>query len=98
MKEHWISVKELAARLDVNPDTIYKWITRKKMPAHKLGRLWKSLATTMLPIAQQVSLPGPFDLPVTLESARPLAKGLECRVRLPGNSQYVAVHGQGSKP
>jgi len=28
-------------RLGVNPDTIYKWIERKKMPAHKVGRLWK---------------------------------------------------------
>jgi excisionase family DNA binding protein len=28
----------------LNPDTIYKWITRKSMPAHKLGRLWKFLA------------------------------------------------------
>ena len=35
-----------------------------------------------LPIGQQVSLPGHLDLPVTLESARPLAKGFECRVRL----------------
>jgi excisionase family DNA binding protein len=28
-----------------NPDTIYKWIERKKMPAHKVGRLWKFLAS-----------------------------------------------------
>jgi excisionase family DNA binding protein len=29
----------------VNPGTIYKWIERKKMPAHKVGRLWKFLAS-----------------------------------------------------
>ena len=45
MQERWLSVDEIAAHLGVNPDTIYKWITRKKMPAHKLGRLWKSLAS-----------------------------------------------------
>lgn len=39
-----------------------------------------------LPIGQQVSLPGHFDVPVILESARPLAKGFECRVRLPDGS------------
>ncbi len=45
MQERWLSVAEIAEHLGVNPDTIYKWITRKKMPAHKLGRLWKFLAT-----------------------------------------------------
>ena len=45
MHERWLSVAEIATHLGVNPDTIYKWITRKKMPAHKLGRLWKFLAS-----------------------------------------------------
>lgn len=45
MQERWLSVEEIAAHLGVNPDTIYKWIDRKKLPAHKLGRLWKFLAT-----------------------------------------------------
>jgi excisionase family DNA binding protein len=45
MQESWLSVGEIAAHLGVNPDTIYKWITREKTPAHKLGRLWKFFAT-----------------------------------------------------
>ena len=45
MQERWLSVEEIAAHLGVNPDTIYKWITRKKMPGQKLGRLWKFLAS-----------------------------------------------------
>jgi excisionase family DNA binding protein len=45
MQERWLSVDEIAAHLGVNPDTIYKWIDRKKLPAHKLGRLWKFLAS-----------------------------------------------------
>ena len=45
MPERWLSVDEIAAHLGVNPDTIYKWITRKRMPAHKVGKLWKFLAS-----------------------------------------------------
>lgn len=29
--------------LGVSPDAIYKWLPRKHMPAHKVGRLWKFL-------------------------------------------------------
>jgi excisionase family DNA binding protein len=38
---YWLSVDEIADYLGVKPGTIYKWITRKGMPAHKVGRLWK---------------------------------------------------------
>jgi excisionase family DNA binding protein len=41
MDNRWLSVAEIAEYLGVKPDTVYKWITRKSMPAHKLGRLWK---------------------------------------------------------
>jgi len=44
-----------------------------------------------LPIGKQVSLPGHFDAPVTLEAARPLGRGYECRVRLPDGSLDEAV-------
>ncbi|PYJ81358.1 MAG: hypothetical protein DME22_21345 [Verrucomicrobia bacterium] len=33
MNEHWLSVEQIADHLGVNPDTIYKWINRKRMPA-----------------------------------------------------------------
>jgi excisionase family DNA binding protein len=39
--ERWLSVDEIAGYLGVKRDTIYKWIERKKMPAHKVGSLWK---------------------------------------------------------
>ncbi len=45
MQERCLSVGEIAAHLGVNPDTIDKWITRKRMLAHRLGRLWKFLAS-----------------------------------------------------
>ena len=41
----WLSVEEIAVHLGVNRDTIYKWIYRRQMPAHKLGKLWKFKAT-----------------------------------------------------
>lgn len=45
MQERWLSVEEIAAHLGVNPDTIYKWIEPKRMPAHKPGRLGKFLVS-----------------------------------------------------
>ena len=39
--DRWLSVDDVAAYLGVKRDTIYKWIERKKMPAHKVGSLWK---------------------------------------------------------
>ncbi|WP_321471405.1 helix-turn-helix domain-containing protein [uncultured Paludibaculum sp.] len=39
--ERWLSVEEIAAYLGVKRDTIYKWIDRASLPAHKAGRLWK---------------------------------------------------------
>jgi len=41
IENRWLSVDEIAAYLGVKRDTIYKWIERKNMPAHKVGRLWK---------------------------------------------------------
>ena len=45
MQECWLSENEIAEHLGMNPDTIYKWITRKRMPAHKAGKLWKFMAS-----------------------------------------------------
>lgn len=39
--EKWSSLDEISTHLGVSKDTIYRWITNKKMPAHKIGRLWK---------------------------------------------------------
>jgi excisionase family DNA binding protein len=45
MEDRWLSVEEIAAYLGVQPDTIYKWVSRKNMPASKIGRLLKFKAT-----------------------------------------------------
>lgn len=39
--DRWLSVDEIAAYLGIKRDTVYKWIERKQMPAHKVGSLWK---------------------------------------------------------
>ncbi|WP_289022068.1 helix-turn-helix domain-containing protein [Desulfobacter postgatei] len=41
MEDRWLSVDEMAEYLGVRRDTIYRWINDKRMPAHKIGRLWK---------------------------------------------------------
>jgi excisionase family DNA binding protein len=41
IEDRWLSVDEIAGYLGVKRDTVYKWIDRKHMPAHKVGRLWK---------------------------------------------------------
>ena len=39
--EQWVSVEQVAQHLSVKAFTIYKWLERKDMPAHKVGRLWR---------------------------------------------------------
>lgn len=41
MPEQWLSVEEIASHLGISKDTVYAWINKKKMPAHRIGRLWK---------------------------------------------------------
>ena len=41
MEDRWYSIKEIAEYLGIKRDTLYKWVYRKNIPAHKVGRLWK---------------------------------------------------------
>ena len=41
MKDRWYSVDEIAAYLGIKRATVYRWITEKRLPAHRMGRLWK---------------------------------------------------------
>ena len=39
--ESWVSVDQVAQHLDVAKDSVYRWIERRSLPAHRIGRLWK---------------------------------------------------------
>ncbi len=39
--EPWASVEDVAKHLGVAKDSVYRWIDARKLPAHRIGRLWK---------------------------------------------------------
>ncbi len=41
INDRWLSVNEICKHLGVSKDTVYKWIDKHGMPAHRMGRLWK---------------------------------------------------------
>lgn len=43
--EPWYSVEEIAKHLGVSKETIYRWLKREIVPAHRVGKLWKFKAS-----------------------------------------------------
>ena len=41
MEDRWLSMNEICKHSGVSSDTVYKWIDKHDMPAHRMGRLWK---------------------------------------------------------
>lgn len=41
MTDRWLSVNDVVEYLQIKRDTLYKWISRRRFPAHKAGRLWR---------------------------------------------------------
>ncbi|MES2257428.1 MAG: helix-turn-helix domain-containing protein [Pseudomonadota bacterium] len=41
MSDRWLSVEEISEYLGISKDTVYAWISKKSMPAHRVGRFWK---------------------------------------------------------
>lgn len=41
MEDRWLSVDEIGQYLGISSDTVYRWIDKQSMPAHRMGRLWK---------------------------------------------------------
>ena len=41
LESRWLSVGDICTYLGVSNDTVYRWIEKHDMPAHRVGRLWK---------------------------------------------------------
>lgn len=39
--EPWYSVEDISRHLGVSKETIYRWLEKNKIPAHRMGKLWK---------------------------------------------------------
>lgn len=45
LSDRWLSVEEIAQYLGISKETIYRWLEKKKIPAHRIGKLWKFKAS-----------------------------------------------------
>lgn len=43
--ERWLGIEEIAQHIGVAPVTIYRWLEKQKIPAHRVGKLWKFKAS-----------------------------------------------------
>lgn len=41
MEDRGLSITEICKYLGISNETVYKWIDKYGMPAHRMGRLWK---------------------------------------------------------
>lgn len=37
----WFTVEQIAAHLQVSKETIYRWLERGRIPAHRVGKQWR---------------------------------------------------------
>lgn len=43
--EAWLDVDAIAAHLRVSAVTIYRWLEKERIPAHRVGKLWRFKAS-----------------------------------------------------
>ena len=41
MNDRYLSVAEICTYLGIKRDTVYKWISKKELPAHRVEKLWE---------------------------------------------------------
>ncbi len=37
----WLSLEEIAKHLSISKETVYRWLERGRIPAHKVGKQWR---------------------------------------------------------
>jgi excisionase family DNA binding protein len=40
-QERWVGVDDVATHLGVAKDSVYRWIEERRLPAHRVGRLFR---------------------------------------------------------
>lgn len=45
MSEPWLSVEEIARHLGISKETVYRWLEKGRIPARRIGKLWKFKAS-----------------------------------------------------
>jgi len=40
-EERWVGVENVATHLGVNKSSVYRWIEKKGLPAHRVGKLFR---------------------------------------------------------
>lgn len=41
MIETWLSVEQIAHHLGLSKETVYRWLEKGKIPAHRVGKQWR---------------------------------------------------------
>jgi excisionase family DNA binding protein len=62
-EERWVGVEDVARHLGVNKDSVYRWIEKMGLPAHRLGRLFRfKISEVDEWVRQDNDLPAPRSL------------------------------------
>lgn len=67
IEDRWLSVDEICKYLGVSADTVYRWIDRFSMPAHRMGRLWKF---KKIQVDEWVEAGGAQSIPLKVKSTK----------------------------
>jgi excisionase family DNA binding protein len=43
--EPWLSVEEVADHLKISKESVYRWLEKGKIPAHRVGKQWRFKAS-----------------------------------------------------
>ncbi len=63
--ERWLSVEEIAGHLGVSKETIHRWLAKSKIPAHRVGKLWKFKTSEVDSWVTEGGAEGPAATPVS---------------------------------